>query len=160
MKKIENVALSLRVPADVYSALDEHAKGKGIGITDAIMQAIYGQLINAETTKKAIRERMEAELELMEIVRDHASRLKSPTIDPHATLHLFDMLQVEHNDLYTRALGPNKEQVLRLNPLIARRFAIAIGAIQAVENGRKLIVTLPRNANKLIQTYSILKEKG
>jgi hypothetical protein len=158
--KSETFAVSLRIPADAHLALEAFAKQKSITLSDALLRAVYEFLSNQGTTSADTLSRLRAETELFDIVLDYAKTIKTTQFSEDATYHLFEVIQSEHHELYKRAIGSNAEHAYRVNPQIAKRFAIAIEATQVLNDKDKPVMTyLPRNANKLIQSYTKLRKK-
>jgi hypothetical protein len=104
---------------------------------------------------------MTAEVNLTTAVLKHAKEVKKTDYPEDATLRLFDWIQSELNETYHIAIGPNAEHAYRINPQIARRFAMAIGAEPVPDpKGNPAKEYLPRNANKLIKSYTPLRKKS
>jgi hypothetical protein len=156
----ETVALSLRIPADAHRALLAFASQEGITVTDALLQAVFAFLLDKDSTEDSVKIRLDAEVRLSNEVLAYAQSIKETDYGTDATYHLFDMIERKHIGLYKSAIGQNGEQAYRINPQIAKRFALAIGAFQVLnEKGNPSKVYLERNANKLIQSYTKLGKR-
>lgn len=155
----ETVALSLRIPADAYRALTAFTEKEGVTVTDGLLQALYSFLADKVTTDPAAAARMAAEVELSNEVLSYAKQVIASDYDENVTQQMFDWIESKHCELYRRAVGPDAAQAYRINPQIAKRFAYAIGATPILDaKGKPSKAYLERNANKLIQSYTLLRK--
>lgn len=150
-------ALSLRVPADAFESLSTFAESEGITVADAALQAIYSFVADKVTTAPAAKRRMAAEATLTAEVMNHAATIRGSDFASDVTREMFKWISNNHRGTYDCAIGSDGQHAIRINPQLARRFAYAIGA-KPVLNAKRNPVKgyLPRNANELIQSYTLL----
>ncbi len=155
----ESVTVSIRIPGDVHGALADYARQQGINVTDAANEAISVFVGSKDTTDMAVRKRLASEAKLIAEVMAYAADVKDTNFETDVTRTLFKWIDANHRDCYSEAIGTDGSHVNRINPQLARRFAYAIGGGPVLnDDGKATKGYVQRNANELIQSYTLLKK--
>lgn len=159
MSDFPSIPTSVRFADDVQVALAQCARDQKISVSDIIQHAVYSYLVEQASTNAETSRRMTAENSLLGRVIEQAKLISQTEWTKDVTLELFEWIDTNHRAEYDQAIGPNGEQVYRINPLLAKRYAYALGADYERDSKDKPAKEyLPRNANKLIQSYTLLRK--
>ena len=152
--------ISLRLAQDTDEALDSFASANGLSRPEAVSTIVSEFLADQCTTAKSTRRRLAAEKSLTALVLARASELKDSAFEPDVTRQLFQWIADHHRADYDLAIGPNAAFRNRLNPLLAKRFAVALGATYlAVKDGLPVRKDLPAGSDELIKSYTPLRPR-
>lgn len=140
----------------LMTAAAQVANEEGLSLSEFIADLVTRDLINRGALPPDLADGALAELDLIAFTKALIDeRRAKDDWGEHITLEIFEAIQKTAPDLYERALQHSDPGLInrRIGALVRRRLNAKI----KMANGKRIVATVPRSANCLIKTYTVLE---